>query len=284
VREEAKNLLAAAYGVLDYFGVAAGLAIVIFAAYIIGIIVQVAIFQIVPPSRRALASVSLNNRSRTLQIADERVLAARRSHVPFVELANMLKLSSFRGDRCEEVQRYLDAGNVKSPAEEEKYYKIARLELSHRLQSLMVAELPSVAHRLLASHKEVFDKHDRAFAEADFRLGIAAPLAALSFAVFFQVGPGSEGLWATMLGSAVILAFTVALAMRGIQKQVESNDVIYQAVFADQAQFPIIDRIDALSVHSKARFDGIRNFSLASNLQKYRVGPRRRFMRAIGLA
>ncbi|MGI9823955.1 hypothetical protein [Agromyces sp. Marseille-Q5079] len=110
--------------------------------------------------------------------------------------------------------------------------------ISRTLRKRMQRDIPLVATRLLADNRELFDRYDRADAEAAFRYSISLPILVVSVLVPWRLGVEWWG-YVICIGLGLIVA--IVLIFEGYKKQVESNDAIYQAVFVGKVEFPSIE-------------------------------------------
>ncbi|GAB2447599.1 hypothetical protein HD599_001633 [Conyzicola lurida] len=225
--DEASGLAEEVYRILGALGPAALVAVLSFVAYIIGVllvrpgtaIVQF-LLRVVPTSGRRLSMASsIESRQLARKVA-----------------LNMVRAGVSLPPELSEMQPYVERRGMREESDLSENELVSRIAAT--LTTQMYMEISLVATRLLADSRDLFDRYDRAEAEAAFRFGVALPLVAISALLPWRLD--LDG-W----GFAVIIAvgFLVAgaLILEGTRKQIESNDAIFQAVFSDKADFPSIE-------------------------------------------
>jgi hypothetical protein len=124
----------------------------------------------------------------------------------------------------------------------------SRRSIARALSERMDGEIALVATRLLADSRDLFDRYDRAEAEAAFRFSIALPLVAISALVPWRL---ELEWWGYGLCAGTGVAVAAVLLIEGARKQMESNDAIFQAVFSKKADFPSIETAHAAIAQSR---------------------------------
>ncbi|MGH8742633.1 MAG: hypothetical protein ACREUN_17050, partial [Burkholderiales bacterium] len=96
-------------------------------------------------------------------------------------------------------------------------------------------ELPLVRTLLLGERRELVGEVDRLQAEADLRITVAFPLAALAVFLAAEVSPG----WLALALPAVLLA------VQGYQRQLEAGDLLAKALRIGKADAPALEALAA---------------------------------------
>lgn len=196
------------------FGPAAGAAVITFLAYLVGVLLA-------RPSQWVvdqLLNLSWSQRpdssdSSTVQAAQ----LARRTAVAIVE-ADVHLPSEFQQESSSSEPRGVD-------------------QIAGLLERQMASEVPLVATRLLADHRDLFDRFDRADSEGSFRFAVALPLIAIGPLLAWRA---DFPLWGVLSVTVIVLFASILLVVDGVRKRRESNDAIYQSVFVGKVQFPSI--------------------------------------------
>jgi hypothetical protein len=102
-------------------------------------------------------------------------------------------------------------------------------------------EIPQLAIRLAKDQPTLFDAYDRAHAEADFRVTVAFPLAAL----------GVRLMWIWWPAGVLLIAGSPFMLAAAMTKEREANDVVIEAVCIDAVQSEAVNRL--LGVTSNAQ-------------------------------
>lgn len=114
-----------------------------------------------------------------------------------------------------------------------------------------IAEAALTAVRLHAKFSQLWDEYDRAKAEAEFRRGIAIPLAVLiavtGLAVSDRAAPFSFLGWLPFFLS-IVVAFVVAVSLQYFSwlKEFESNENVLQSVVSGEITSPIFDGLSVM--------------------------------------
>ena len=153
-----------------------------------------------------------------------------------------------RGARASNVISSWASSIPDPPAENWQAYEAqARQQVVDRA----IAEVVLTAVRLHATVSQLWDEYDRAKAEAEFRRGIAIPLAVViavtGFALSDRGAPFSFVGYVPSLVS-LILAFVVALSLQHFSwlKEFESNENVLQSVVSGEITSPIFDGLTAM--------------------------------------
>lgn len=239
-KDEADGLAAEVYTVFGAFGSAALIAVTSFVAYIVGILIArptswivVTFAELITPRSSTIGPSLLAGRTpRFISRATE---------------AEALQLAERMSD--EMISAGLGAGSASSADIYEELFSNDERRLGTtqsrsasvaQIYEAMRREIPLVATRLLANNRELFDRYDRADAEASFRFAIAIPIFAIAC-----IGSITLGLpwWGICISTLAGLAVAGLIAADGSRKRREANDAIFQAVFVNEVQFPAIDAI-----------------------------------------
>jgi hypothetical protein len=239
-RAEATGIAAEAYRVVGAFGPAALAAAASFVAYLIGILVAPASETVV----RALAS----RRMAVLQVSrstDEEAFALARKTIEQALSAD-LNLSDLGAEwrrAYRENRPPTDWADPESGGVGESSLPSALVQISVRR---MQAEVSQVATRLLADDRQqLFDRYDRAAAEAAFRFSISIPLVVVSCLIPVRIG---SLWWGYVVSIGIGICVAVVLAVDGRRKYIASNDAIFQAVFVVPGlHFPTLENIQNLT-------------------------------------
>lgn len=227
----AVGLVAEIYRLTSAFGPAALTAGISFVAYLIGILVapastrfgeKVARAILLDPSPHSTEPVSISTYEQAMQLAQATSARAERAGVEL----------SIEGDVIMPMRNFRP------------------LRGSAALLALMQEEIPLVATRLLAHNRELFDRYDRADAEAAFRFVIFLPLLITSILIPLRLG---LPWWGYLISISAGLTIAVLLLIDGYRKQVESNDAVYQAVFIGEVSFPSIENVNARIQEAQVR-------------------------------
>lgn len=229
-KDEAVGLAAAAYTFFGALGPAAFVAAVTFVAYIIGILLAR------PGTMVARTALGWRGWHRPLSQPSEvesRQIAVRVA-LDMVEVgAQLPQVGSSRDQVRLSPERASSGVDASSDEALREAYEIVD-ELVDRMRN----EVPLVATRLLADSRDLFDRYDRAEAESAFRLSVAMPLVVLSLLVPIRFG---FEWWVCLLFLSAGVVVALTLVFEGSRKETESNDAIYQAVFAGKAEFPSVE-------------------------------------------
>lgn len=229
-QEEAVGLASAVYTIFRALGPAAFLAVVTFIAYIIGILLARPGTIV---SRTALGWRGWHRPLSTSSVVESQQLALRVA-LDMVEVgARLPQIRVADGMAQLAPARAISAVDVSSDRALQETGEIVG-ELVDRMRG----KVPLVATRLLADNRDLFDRYDRAEAEAAFRLGISTPLVVLSLLIPIRFG---LDWWLCLLFLVAGVATALVLILEGSRKETESNDAIYQAVFAGKAEFPCVE-------------------------------------------
>ncbi|SDH22819.1 hypothetical protein [Microbacterium pygmaeum] len=219
-QDDATGLAAEIYKVLGAFGSAALITVVTFVAYLLGIV-------LVRPGTTVINAILRGFGFRGLGLSASSVVEAE-------QLAGRTAAAMKQAG-----VQLADAPDVSDRE------GIARL-LSER----MVDEVPLVATRLLADNRDLFDRYDRADAEAAFRFAVVLPLNVICVASAWRM---ELEWWGYLVAAGVGLLLSAVLLLEGARKRMESNDAIYQAVFAGKASFPSVETAEAMVAEERAR-------------------------------
>lgn len=118
-------------------------------------------------------------------------------------------------------------------------------EILGRMRTAAFNQVPLVATRLLARNRELYDRYDRADAEARFRYAISIPLLVLVILVILQGGLVGFNFFLGMLAIAATCVFVSFIIADGSRKQREANDAVYQAVLIGEVEFPVVEEFTA---------------------------------------
>lgn len=228
--DEASGLAEELYEVLGAFGPAALLAVITFVAYIIGILlarpgtvlVHALLGLVGARGPRLSASSRIESQQLANRTATEMVQAG-------VELPREI-------DEPQSHSESRDERRDRSDSEVEA--REAQASIARALSKRMEGEMALVAIRLLADNRDLFDRYDRAEAEASFRFSVSLPLVVISALVPWRL---ELDWWGYVLSIGTGAAVAAALLFEGARKQMESNDAIFQAVFSRKADFPSIE-------------------------------------------
>ena len=234
-QDEASGLAAEVYAVMGAFGPAALTAAVSFIAYLIGILIAPLTTNVVRLIYEELwKAAALTDVGRPVSFStfvEAKDLAATTARETFeADLEPIGFLPTSEDMTLWEMQ----------PEEERKRRKSAAM--ADHFQRGMSDDIPLVATRLLAHNRELFDRYDRAHAEASFRFTITVPLIVVSVLVPLRVG---LPWWGYLISIATGALVSALLIWDGGRKLRESNDAIYQAVFVEEVQFPSIETAQA---------------------------------------
>ena len=232
-QNEATGVAAEIYQVLGAFGPAALTAAITFVAYVLGILIAPLTEYLVRGSAEAVVRavtgryglLSRSTRVQAIALAEKTLDAVRDSRGP-----SRTRKSSGDAAKDSDIQSTSDEGSY-----DLRHLAKPRSEI---LEWEMFDDVPLVATRLLAHNRELFDRYDRARAEAAFRFVLVLPLLVMSVLIPLRFGAPWWGYLVSILAGIVVAVF---LIVDGLNKQVESNDAIYQAVFVGEAQFPSIE-------------------------------------------
>lgn len=122
----------------------------------------------------------------------------------------------------------------------EKAFDHVRPQIMHSIEQ----ELPVLGNKLLHTNKDLYEVYDRTTSEADFRLGIAPPIFALTVQQAIVLGPESLGL--TILVSSIGLLLGVTLIVKGWNKVQESTSTVLSMVQIGAIESPTIQRLDSV--------------------------------------
>jgi hypothetical protein len=112
-----------------------------------------------------------------------------------------------------------------------------RQRLSDAIVSGLESDFASIGHRLQVQNAELHDRFDRTAAEAELRLGVAPPLAAICLAASIAyMSP-----W-PLLG----LAFPAILFVHGWKKRYEADAVVWSAVVYQLVEIPELVNLEGL--------------------------------------
>jgi hypothetical protein len=239
-QDEASGLAAEVYEALEVFGPAALIAGITFVAYIVGILLarpgNLTIQALLRLAGKSGPRLSSSSRIESLQLASRTA-------------AEMVRVGAELPGELTEEQIYFEGsddrriGSRSAQEAHESFMSIARA-LSERMDG----EIALVATRLLADSRDLFDRYDRAEAEAAFRFSIALPLVAISALVPWRL---ELEWWGYGLCAGIGVSVAAALLIEGARKQMESNDAIFQAVFSKKADFPSIETARAAIAQSR---------------------------------
>lgn len=239
-KDEAVGLASAAYTIFGALGPAAFVAAVTFAAYLIGILLAR------PGTMVARAALGWRGWHRPLSAPSEvesRQIAVRVA-LDMVEVGARLP----RMGNSHDLVRFTSArGRSGIDASSDEALKESH-DIADELVDSMRREVPLVATRLLADNRDLFDRYDRAEAESAFRLSVVLPLVVLSLLVPIRFG---FEWWVCLLFVFTGLVIAFILVFEGSRKETESNDAIYQAVFAGKAEFPSVETARAAISQTK---------------------------------
>jgi hypothetical protein len=225
--DEAEGLTKEVYRILGALGPAALVATLSFIAYIVGILlvrpgsaIAQFLIRVVPASGRRLSMASrIESRQLALKVA-----------------SNMVRAGVSLPRELDEMQPYVERRGMSDDSDLSEDELVSRIAAT--LTGQMYREISLVATRLLADSRDLFDRYDRAEAEAAFRFGVALPLVAISALLPWRLELDGWG-----FAGFVTVGLLVAggLLLEGTRKQIESNDAIFQAVFSNKADFPSIE-------------------------------------------
>lgn len=129
-------------------------------------------------------------------------------------------------------------GLIKNP---DKEPLLLGREILRNMSETSYGQVPLVAARLLSGNRELYDRYDRADAEARFRFAVSIPLLVLIVLIIFQSGLVRFSVPLGILAIVVTCAFVALIIADGSGKQVEANDAVYQAVLIGVVEFPIVE-------------------------------------------
>ncbi|MDR7356390.1 hypothetical protein [Paeniglutamicibacter sulfureus] len=110
-------------------------------------------------------------------------------------------------------------------------------------------EIPNLGNKLLHVNKELYDVYDRARSEADFRLGIAPPILAIS--IYQSVSGFRSG--SPLVGILVLFAgliISTILLRKGWNKVEESTQTVLSMVDIDVINSETLDRLRHIDTFS----------------------------------
>lgn len=236
-QKDAAGFVAEIYELFGALGSATLLAVMSFIAYLVGIVLGKLAF--IP---KIAATIAFASRSAVplpgVPLSD----ASRRQAYELAE--RTIRQQAARGVQTNTIaETVLQQGITRTSARlADPEFAISDIE--RRLFFQMYFEVPLVAVRLLAKQKELFDRYDRADAEANFRYAIVVPLVAIIGLLAWRVP--SPSIWLTIGLIVAALIFIVFVVRDAYLKQRESNDAIFQSVFVKEVQFPVLEEVLAL--------------------------------------
>lgn len=105
-------------------------------------------------------------------------------------------------------------------------------------------EIPILGNKLLHTNKDLYDLYDRTTSEANFRLGIALPILALTVQRVIILGFETPGV--TLLVGSLGLVFSGVLVVKGWNKVQESTNTVLSMVQSGAIESPTIQRLDSI--------------------------------------
>ena len=265
--QEATGIAAEIYRLFGALGPASLLAVLSFVAYLIGIVLGklslVARLYARPAMYRRLfwrrSSGSegfawgsmVMSRESIDQTADLAKREIQNAHEAGVTYAHAAMTASGRRLNYDEATEAI--------AEEGRLSEEGRLEYEsgavRALQWKIYDEIPLIAVRLLATEKkELFDRYDRADAEANFRYTIVIPLAVIAILLARDL-PGRTAPWLLVVIYLAVFAFLALILRDAFVKQRESNDAIAQAVILGAVDVPIFEELKSLAAHPAYNYE-----------------------------
>lgn len=126
--------------------------------------------------------------------------------------------------------------------------KEALREISPRLSGEMDEEISTLATQLQEKSKELFSSYDRERSEAEFRLSLALPIAVLSIQTLVLSIAGSQAVG--IAGSALGLLVAAVLLRKGWQKVLEASNVVATALDIGVVSSQVVEKLDELEAPS----------------------------------
>ena len=142
-----------------------------------------------------------------------------------------------------------------SPQDEERVLTSAYAEN-------IVDDFPAVAIQLQAKNRDFWDTYDRQLAEAQFRYGIAPPLALIIVLLAWQSG---DWWW------LFLLAAPVFLFVLGYRHRIEAASTLVQAVVLKMVEPPVLERLR--ETVAKKQEEEERTRPRTATVKKARSGP-----------
>ncbi|WP_308490926.1 hypothetical protein [Microbacterium terrisoli] len=226
--ESATGLAAEVYRVLGVFGPAGLTAAVTFVAYLLGMLMVAILNPILNRLRTAANYMYSDATDSQIHRLAERTLRARNQAKMNVSNSRDLSLEFMSRDPAKPSTEDIEAA-----------------------YEGMVKDVPLVATRLLAHHRELFDRYDRADAEAMFRYNIVIPILLIGILIPIRLG---APWWGYLISVPIAIGAVILLLRDATSKASESNEAIYQAVFVGETQFPTIDVIKETTEELRAEY------------------------------
>lgn len=244
-KDAARGFGAEVYELFEALGGAALLAAVTFVAYILGIVFGKLSFLTRFVAGRLTSSKRALSRASEIQASERAAKLVGQLHekgIPLELISNLLENS----DTTEEAAQAL--ATLEKDMSQELRAQIAESDVQ-KLTDRMFGEIPLVAARLLAKNKDLFDRYDRADAEANFRYAVIIPMLLIVLLVVIRTNLLAGIPWLAVFIIVSTLVFAFLIARDAYLKERESNDAIYQAVFIGEVNFPVMDDVQSLFSH-----------------------------------
>lgn len=251
-KDEASGFGAEVYELFGALGGAALLGAVTFVAYILGIVFGKLSSLTKFAAGRLTSNKEALSRASDVQASERATKLVSQLHekgIPFELISNLLENS----DTTEEAAHKL--ATLEKDMTHELRAEIAESDVQ-KLTDRMFTEIPLVAARLLAKNKDLFDRYDRADAEANFRYAVIIPMTLIVLLVVIRTNLLATIPWLAVFIIVATLGFAFLIARDAYLKERESNDAIYQAVFIGEVNFPVMDDVQSLFSHPLYRTQG----------------------------
>ncbi|MDQ0618064.1 hypothetical protein [Arthrobacter globiformis] len=189
--------------------------------------------------QRLLASDAGSRMHRLITEASARV---EKREVPWESLYLEYKIPHPQGDV---EQKYVEDARGDDDKIDAQKRKDGLNHIAPALLSLMEKEIPTMATKLQKENKDLYDSYDRHKSEADYRLSVAIPIAAISILILIfglAVNPWLNG----ALG-VIGLVTALILNKKGWTKNNEATGVIISALEIGTIKSNALDVLDGLT-------------------------------------
>lgn len=249
-QEEASGPIAEFYRLFGAFEGAALVAVVTFAAYLVGVVMEpISVLPRMVGHLLFARGMMLPAYRRDYVVLSAPIMADAKSFSSY--LASRLVAAP---DTPERRKIFRILGYIGDPPPRYEFYETPpprpqiseHMVLAERILVNMHSTVRVAAGRLQVTKSELFNPYDRATAEASFRYGVIIPLLALAALGMWRFAPYASGWWIYAIYWSLVIGVLFVLLDAAFRKHRDSNDAVYTAVFLEQVQFPIEARIEAL--------------------------------------
>jgi hypothetical protein len=227
--------------IVSYLGTPGTLAVLVFIAYVVGMIATTHAWLDVVEGRsggKIANTVSKPNATRFNKFLEDLAEGSDKVASP-EDVIKVLKLENEPKFRL--IPGLPDAGH--------RHRELVK-QLPPYIENYVQSDLKVLAAQLHSKHDKTWEKYEKASSEANFRASMVIPLILMTFALGWRMATeGNLPLMFAMIGVmiGVMIAVEIALVLKAIAKRKEANEEIIHAILIGDIDVPPITTIKGVS-------------------------------------